>query len=104
MKKVILLLVTFNLCTAIYAKTFDDWSNEDLCRWLDAMQVPDPILIEIEIRNLICQASPEITETSSQEPVTSEYGTVFPSPVPQEQSDKKLKSGMRVIFNYKITL
>ena len=92
------------MSTASYAKIFDDWSNEDLCRWIDAVQVPDPILLEIEIRDLECLANPEIIDSSNQEPVTSEYGTVFPSPVPKEPLNKKLGSDVRVIFNYKITL
>ena len=59
MKKLIILLTFLGMCSASYAKTFDDWSNEDLCRWVDALQVPDPILLEIEIRDLVCLANPE---------------------------------------------
>ena len=104
MKKIVLLLLTFNFCTATYAKTLDDWSNEDLCRWIDAVQVPDPILLEIEVRDLVCLSNPEIIEASFQEPYASEHGTVFPSPSSNNASNKNSGSGVRFIFNYKVKL
>ena len=104
MKKIFLLLLTFNFCTATYAKTLDDWSNEDLCRWIDAFQVPDPILLEIEVRDLVCLRSPEIIEVSIQEPYASEHGTVFPSPSSNNASYKNSGRGIRFIFNYKVKL
>lgn len=104
MKKLIMLLTLLGMCSSSYAKDFDDWSNEDLCRWIDALQVPDPILMEIEIRNLVCLAKPEIIEASIQEPVTSEHGTLFPSPSSQNNSNKNTGSGIRFIFNYKVKL
>jgi hypothetical protein len=104
MKKLIILLTFLGMCSASYAKTFDDWSNEDLCRWIDALQVPDPILMEIEIRDLVCMSSPEIIEVSITEPTPSEYGTLFPSPSSQNNSHKNTGSGIRFIFNYKFKL
>jgi hypothetical protein len=104
MKKMIILLTCLGICSASYAKTFDDWSNEDLCRWIDALQVPDPILMEIEIRDLVCMSSPEIIEVSITEPTPSEYGTLFPSPSSQNNSHKNTGSGIRFIFNYKFKL
>ena len=100
MKKFIILITFLGLCSVSYAKSFDDWSNEDLCRWIDAVQVPDPILIEIEVRDLVCLINPEIIEASIQEPYASEHGTVFPSP----SSNKNSGSGIRFIFNYKVKL
>ena len=92
------------MCSASYAKTFDDWSNEDLCRWIDALQVPEPILLEIEIRDLVCLDNPEIIEVSTQEPVSSEHGTLFPSPSSQNNPNKNTGSGIKFIFNYKVKL
>ena len=100
MKKFIILITFLGLCSVSYAKSFDDWSNEDLCRWIDAVQVPDPILMEIEVRDLVCLSNPEIIEASIQEPYASEHGTVFPSP----SSNKNSGSGIRFIFNYKVKL
>ena len=104
MKKIVPLLVLVNFCTAIYAKTLDDWSNEDLCIWIDAFQVPDPILLEIEVRDLVCLSNPEIIEASIQEPYASEHGTVFPSPSSNNTSNINSGNGIRFIFNYKVKL
>ena len=104
MKKLIILITFLGLCSASYAKTLDDWSNEDLCRWVDALQVPDPILMEIEIRDLVCLANPEIIEVSIKEPVSSEHGTLFPSPSSQNNPNKNTGSGIKFIFNYKVKL
>ena len=102
MKKLIL-IAFLGLSTVSYANSFDDWSNEDLCRWIDAVQVPDPILLEIKVRDLVCLSNSEM-EASIQEPYASEHGTVFPSPSSNNASNKNSGSGVRVTFNYKIKL
>ncbi len=84
------------------AQNFDDWSNEDLCRWIDAVIVPDPILSEIEVRELVFFSNSELNEVSIQEPYRSENGTVFPSPKIKQHNHSN--SGLKFIFNYKITL
>ena len=104
MKKLIILITFLGFHSVPYAKSFDDWSNEDLCRWIDAVQVPDPILLEIEVRDLVCLSNPEIIEASIQEPYASEHGTVFPSPSSYNYSKKNSGSGIRFIFNYKFKL
>ena len=104
MKRLIILTTFLGLCSVSYAKSFDDWSNEDLCRWIDAVQVPDPILLEIKVRDLVCLSNPEIIEASIQEPYASEHGTVFPSPLSNNVSNKNSRSGVRFTFNYKIKL
>ena len=103
MKKLIL-IAFLGLSTVSYANSFDDWSNEDLCRWIDAVQVPDPILMEIEVRELVCLRNLEIIEASIQEPYDSDHGTVFPSPSSNNGSNKNLGSGIRFIFDYKVKL
>ena len=104
MKKLIILLTSLAICSVSYAKSLDDWSNEDLCRWIDAVQVPDPILLEIEVRDLVCLSNSQIIEASIQEPYASEHGTVFPSPSSNNRSSKNSGSGVRFIFNYKVKL
>ena len=103
MKKLII-IVFLGLSTVSHAKSFDDWSNEDLCRWIDAVQVPDPILLEIEVRDLVCLSNPKIIEASIQEPYDSDHGTVFPSPSSNNGSNKNSGSSIRFIFNYKVKL
>jgi len=104
MKKLIILITFLGSWSVSHAKSFDDWSNEDLCRWIDAVQVPDPILLEIEVRDLVCLSNPEIIEVSVQEPYASEHGTVYPSPSSNNASNKNSGSDIRVIFNYKVKL
>ena len=103
--KILIILITFlGFYSVSYAKNFDDWSNEDLCRWIDAVQVPDPILLEIEVRELVCLSNPKIIEASIQESYASDHGTVFPSPSSNNSSNKNSGSGIRFIFNYKVKL
>ena len=104
MKKLIILITFLGSWSVSHAKSFDDWSNEDLCRWIDAVQVPDPILLEIEVRDLVCLSNLEIIEVSVQEPYASEHGTVFPSPSSNNRSNKNSGSDIRFIFNYKVKL
>ena len=102
MKKIFLSIFLICLSVMSSAQNFDDWSNEDLCRWIDAVIVPDPILSEIEVRELVCFSNPELNEVSIQEPYLSEHGTVFPSPKIKQHNHSN--SGLKFIFNYKITL
>ena len=104
MKSLTVFITLFSLSANVVAKSLDDWSNEDLCRWIDAVQVPDPILLEIKVRDLVCLSNPEIIEASIQEPYASEHGTVFPSPSSNKGSNKNSGSGVRFIFNYKVKL
>jgi hypothetical protein len=104
MKKMIILVTFLGFWSVSHAKSFDDWSNEDLCRWIDAVQVPDSILLEIEVRDLVCLSNPEIILASIQEPYASEHGTVFPSPSSNKNSNINSGNGIRVIFNYKVKL
>ena len=102
MKKIFLSIFLICLSVMSSAQNFDDWSNEDLCRWIDAVIVPDPILSEIQLRELVCFSNSELNEVSIQEPYLSEHGTVFPSPKIKQNNHSS--SGLKFIFNYKITL
>ena len=102
--KNLIFIAFLGLSTVSYAKSFDDWSNEDLCRWIDAVQVPDPILLEIEDRDLLCLSNSQIIEVSIKEPYASEHGTVFPSPSSNNTSNINSGNGIRFIFNYKVKL
>ena len=84
------------------ANYLSDWTNEDLCRWMDAALIPEHISDEIYDRQLVCLNDPEVIKFTSQATYVSEYGTVFPSP----KTSTKLKhnSGFTFRINYKITL
>ena len=104
MKSLVIFIYLISISANVVAKGLDDWTNEDLCRWIDALQIPDPILLEIEVRDIVCLTNPGIVEASIQEPYASEHGTVFPSPSSINSSNRNSGSGIRFIFNYKFKL
>jgi hypothetical protein len=90
------------LISVSYANYLDDWTNEDLCRWMDAEIIPEHISEEIYTRKIVCFNDSEVIELSRQATYISEHGTVFPSPKPSAKSNTG--SGLRFRFTYKITL
>ena len=90
------------LISTSYANYLDDWTAEDLCRWVDAALIPENISDEIYARQVVCFNDSEIIDLTNQATYVSENGTVFPSP----KSSKKAKpdSGFTFRINYKITL
>ena len=102
MIKKFLFLFLISLLSISYANYLDDWTNEDLCRWMDAELIPEHISNEIYARKLVCLNNSEGIELTSQATYVSENGTVFPSPKPS----KKVKpdNGFTFRINYKITL
>ena len=101
MKKIILLVFSLGFLNASLANDLSDWTTEDLCRWVDSVSIPEPISQEIDLREVICYENQESSQYALETPAYNEYGTVFSSPVIKE---KKKSSGLRFIFNYKITL
>ena len=85
-----------------YANYLDDWTNEDLCRWMDAALIPEHVSDEISARKVVCFNNSEGIKLTSQATYVSENGTVFPSPKPSEKV--KPNSGFTFRINYKITL
>ena len=90
------------LISVSYANYLDDWTNEDLCRWMDADIIPEHISEEIYTRKIVCFNDSEAIELTSQATYISKYGTVFPSPKPSAKAN--MGSGLRFRFTYKITL
>ena len=101
MRKLLLLVFTFVLSTTSFADDLSNWSNEDLCRWIDTVSIPEPISVEINMREVVCYDVLGSSHSALEVPISNEHGTVFPSPTLQ---DKKKASGFNFIFNYKITL
>lgn len=117
MKNKFLLLLLMGTSIYTHAANFDDWTNEDFCRWIDAISIPEPILSEIEIRKIACTTSvepsvssirPQVTPVSSvttvQYPITTEHGTLFPSPSSQRSSHTRSADKFTFRINYKIKL
>ena len=102
MIKKYLFLFLISLASLSYANYLDDWTDEDLCRWMDAALIPEHISEEIYTRKTICPNDFEVIELTSQATYISKHGTVFPSPKPSAKV--KTGSGLRFRFTYKITL
>ena len=99
-KYLFLFLISFTSLS--YANYLDDWTDEDLCRWMDAALIPEHISQEIYTRKIVCFNDSEVIESTSQATYISENGTVFPSPKPSAKVN--MGSGLRFRFTYKITL
>ena len=91
-----------SLISISYANYLDDWTNEDLCRWMDAALIPEYISDEMYARKVVCSNNSEDIELTSQATYISKNGTVFPSPKPSAKV--KHDSGFTLKINYKITL
>ena len=102
MVKKFLLLLLITLMSNSYANNLDDWTNEDLCRWMDAALIPEHISEEMYVRKVICFNDSEVIELTSQATYVSENRTVFPSPA--LPAKVKNDSGFTFRINYKITL
>jgi len=102
MIKKCLFLFLSSLISISYANYLDDWTNEDLCRWMDAALIPENISDEMYVRKVVCINDFEVTELTRQTTYVSEHGTVFPSPKPSEKL--KHNSGFTFRINYKIIL
>jgi hypothetical protein len=97
-----LFLFLISLASLSYANYLDDWTDEDLCRWMDAALIPEHISQEIYTRKIVCFNDSEVIESTSQATYISENGTVFPSPKPSAKAN--MGGGLRFKFTYKITL
>ena len=60
----------------------DDWSNDDLCGWMESAATPEYIQTEVQKREIICYGGVEVSSLPSAEDYSSQNGTVFPSPDP----------------------
>ena len=74
------------------ASYLDDWSNDDLCGWMDSASAPEYIQIEVEKREILCHGGTEVSSLPAEANLSSEDGTVFPSPdpalIPEIKPDK----------------
>jgi hypothetical protein len=95
MNKMLLIFLATVLTSASYAAYLDDWSNDDLCGWMNSTSVPEYIQKEVEQREILCFEGVEASSSPTEVNLSSESGTVFPSPDPdliKEVSSDKDKS------------
>ena len=105
MKKLIIIFIS-SLISVSHANNLKDWTNEDLCRWLDSTSVPEQILNEIDVRDAVCFVSYDTNGLSAQIPYEDENITVLP--LPKTRVIRTIKTHrtipIRFRFNFKFTL
>ena len=71
-----------SIAGASNAAYLDDWSNDDLCGWMDSANAPEYIQKEVEKRKLLCHGGLEVLYLPTEANLSTENGTVFASPDP----------------------
>ena len=95
MKTIVVIFLASCLTSTIYAAYLDDWSNNDLCGWMDSTSAPEYIQKEVAQREILCYGGVEVASLPTEVNLSLESGTVFPSPDPdliKEISPDKDKS------------
>ena len=100
----ILFISLASLASLSYANYLDDWTNEDLCRWMDADLIPEHISEEIYTRKVICFNDSRAIELTTQSTYVSENETETVAPSSKSFLKVKPNSGFKFRLNYKITL
>ena len=77
-----LIFFALSFASSSHGALLDDWSNDDLCGWMESSATPEYIQTEVQKREIICYAGVEVSSLPSSQDNTSQYGTVFPSPDP----------------------
>ena len=74
------------------AAYLDDWSNDDLCGWMDSASAPEYIQKEAKKREILCHGGTEVSSLPAEGNLSSESGTIFPSVdpdlIPEIKPDK----------------
>jgi len=82
MKKLLATLFLTSMMNFSYASYLDDWSNDDLCGWMESNSTPEYILEEVAKREILCHGGVEVMTLPSLDLNNGGYGTVFDSPDP----------------------
>ena len=77
-----LIFFALSFASSSYGNLLDDWSNDDLCGWMESAATPEYIQTEVLKREIICYGGVEVSSLPSAEDHSSQNGTVFPSPDP----------------------
>ena len=82
MKKIVVIFLALGLTCGTYAAYLDDWSNNNLCGWMDSTSTPEYIQKEVDKREILCYGGVEVAFLPAEANLSSRVGTVFPSPDP----------------------
>ncbi len=82
MNKIFLIFLALSLTGVTRASYLDDWSNDNLCGWMESASAPEYIKTEVEKRKILCYGGVEVQFLPTEENSLSDNGTVFSSPDP----------------------
>ena len=64
------------------ANSLSEWSNDDLCGWMESTSIPEYILDEVDNREILCSGGIEVSTLPESDSYEDQNGTAFPSPDP----------------------
>ena len=64
------------------ANYLSNWSNDNLCGWMESSSPPKNILDEVNKRGILCYGGIETSTLPELDSYEGKNGTVFPSPDP----------------------
>ena len=64
------------------ANSLSEWSNDNLCGWMESTSIPKFILDEVSKREILCYGGIEVSTLPEFDTFEGENGTTFPSPDP----------------------
>ena len=82
MRKIFSFLFISTLVSTSHASYLDDWSNDDLCGWMESTSIPKYIQEEVDKREILCSRGIEVSVIDPENSNVSENGTIFASPDP----------------------
>jgi len=59
-----------------------EWSNDDLCGWMESTSIPKNIIDEVDKREILCYGGIEVSTLPESDSYEGKNGTAFPSPDP----------------------
>ena len=98
MKKLISILFIPSLLSISHASILDDWSNNDLCGWMESTSIPKYILNEVVKRKILCSGGLEVSALPPSKSNVSKNGTTFASPDPSLVI--KVNSEIKIEYSY----
>ena len=98
MKKLTSILFISSLLSISHASYLDDWSNNDLCGWMESTSIPKYIMDEVEKRKILCSGGLEVSVLPLSKSNVSKNGTIFASPDPSLVI--KVNSEVKVDYSY----
>ena len=64
------------------ANYLSEWSNDNLCGWMESTSIPEYIIDEVDKREILCSGGIEVSILPESDSYEGENGTAFPSPDP----------------------